>query len=246
MTRTPAWLSSLVMCVVIASFAGSRPLAAQTTNDWRFTLAPYVWATALDGTTVIKGQEADVDITPSDIYDHLDLAVMSMFVARKGDWGIAGDAVLVDLSVENGTPPVKFDPTLSVVTVQAVRRLNKVVDLTFGARYNRLHARLEFKAPINIEVDRSRNWIDPVVGVVLHTPGEHRWHAMLIADAGGTRSSNTTWQFFPSFGIDLSKWASFEIGYRFIDTNYETGSGSDRFEWDVLADGPAAGVAFTF
>ena len=43
----------------------------------------------------------------------------------------------------------------------------------------------------------------------------------------------------------LGARASLEIGYRFIDTNYETGSGSDRFEYDVLAKGPEEGRTTT-
>jgi hypothetical protein len=248
MTRSHATrLSSLTVPVVIALLAGTAPAAAESAGDpWQFTLAPYVWATSLDGTTVIKGQEADVDISASDIWDHLDFAAMLMFVARKGNWAVAGDIVTVDLSVEKGSPPVEFDPTLSVVTVQAARRLSPFADLTFGARYNRLEGRLDFGPPIDIEVDKTRDWIDPVVGVVLRTTGERIWHATLVADIGGTGSDDTTWQFFPSLGIDMAKWASFEIGYRLMDTHYETGDGPDRFEYDVLAVGPVLGVAFRF
>lgn len=37
----------------------------------------------------------------------------------------------------------------------------------FGLRYNRLNGRIDFKAPINMEVENTRDWIDPVVGVIL-------------------------------------------------------------------------------
>jgi len=38
---------------------------------------------------------------------------------------------------------------------------------------------------------------------------------------GGRGEGDGSGQVFPSFGVDMSKWASFEIGSRFIDTNYE-------------------------
>ncbi len=246
MTRTASSRTiTLAIAVVLAGLAGTRPAAAQATGErWHIVLAPYVWASSLDGTTTLRGLDADVDLTASEILDHLDVAGMLMLGARKGNWGATGDLVWVDLGAEE--PLADVDPTLGILTVQALRRLGPNADLTFGARYNRLDLQIDFKSPINLELQRTKDWVDPVVGVVLRTSRERRWHATLIADIGGTGNSDLTWQFFPSIGFDMSKRTSFEVGYRVLSTDYGMGDGAGRYEYDVLYQGVAAGLAFKF
>jgi hypothetical protein len=42
------------------------------------------------------------------------------------------------------------------------------------------------------------------------------------------------------------KHASLELGWRLVDTDYETGDGADLFAYDVLTQGPAIGIALRF
>jgi hypothetical protein len=58
--------------------------------------------------------------------------------------------------------------------------------------------------------------------------------------------SDVTWQVFPSVGVRLSKRVSMEAGWRFLSTDYKTGEGADRFEYDILYQGPVVGFAFRF
>src|SRR5262245_9115237 len=115
MIRTASFRSiTLALAVLTASLAGTRPAAAQATGDrWHIVLAPYVWASSLDGTTTLRGFDADVDLTASEILDHLDVAGMLMLGARKGNWGFTGDLVWVDLGAEETLADV--DPTLGIL-----------------------------------------------------------------------------------------------------------------------------------
>jgi hypothetical protein len=243
----------LAAAAVLAIAAGSSGAGAQTTDPgttdqgWTFTLAPYLWGPWLDGTVVVKGLEAEADVSPSDIFEHTDIAGMMLFAARKGNWGIMDDVVWDDLSVDSDAPPADIQPALGIFTVQGMRRLSRFADLTFGARYNYLKAKIDFEPPIGVTVEKTRDWIDPIVGVVLQTPAGHRWHANLLADVGGFGvGSELTWQIAPTVGFDMAKWASLEFGYRVLSVEYETGDGSDRFEYDILYQGPVLGVAFRF
>jgi hypothetical protein len=240
--------SPIQTAALLACLAGSFPASAQTTSDdrWKFTVAPYLMGASLSGTTVVQGRPADVDVSASDIFENMDYGFMAMAVARKGNWGVVGDAVVVDLSVPVEMPPGEFQPTIGLLSIQGLRQLNDSADLTFGMRWNHVNAVLDFSAA-GIEVERSRNWVDPVVGAVLRTPEEKRWHATLIADVGGFGAgSDFTWQVFPSAGVKLAHWASLEFGWRFLATDYETGEGADRFEYDIMYQGPVVGVAFRF
>src|SRR5262245_66279659 len=83
-------VSSFAIATAPASLAGIGPAEAQTPDaGWQWTLAPYIWASSLDGTLVVKGQKADIDLSASDIWDHTDFGFMGMFVTRKGEIGRA-------------------------------------------------------------------------------------------------------------------------------------------------------------
>lgn len=44
----------------------------------------------------------------------------------------------------------------------------------------------------------------------------------------------------------FSRSAALLVGYRFLDVDYEQGSGEDLFKFDVQFSGPEIGVAFFF
>jgi len=239
---------TLVVGLMLASLAMAQPARAQASGDrWQVTIAPYVWGAALDGTAMVKGTDADVDVSRSDVFDHMDAAFMSTALVRKGDWGLLADAVWVELAVTSDMPPAEFDPTLGLFSLQGVRRINEFADVTAGVRWNHLKGQLDVKAPIAMEVERTRDWVDPIVGFTLRTPGAQRWHGTLIADVGGFGvGSDLSWEVFPSVGFDVTRQVSLEVGWRFLDTDYKTGEGADRFEYDMLLDGPATGLAIKF
>ncbi len=228
--------------------SSSLALAEEPKDDgWHFVLAPYAMGAKMDGTMALRGHDTEVDLSASKIRDHLEMGFLGLAVARKGNWGVLGDTLWVELGGTTQMPPADVDPTLSVVTVSGLRRINDWADVTLGGRWTHLNGDVTFKEPINMEVERSKQWIDPVVGVVLHTPGERRWHASLVADVGGFGiGSDLSWEVLPSVGFDLAKWASVEVGYKYLDTDYENGEGADRFAYDMVLEGPVAGVAFRF
>jgi len=233
--------------IVVMGITGTQAAdqAATSKDRWEVTLAPYVFGASLSGDMVVRGRGAEIDLSSSDILDNLEFGFMGMGMARKGNWGFAGDIIYMELGVTSDMPPADIDPTLGVLTFQGIRRLSKYADLTFGGRWSHLDGRISFKPPINVDVKHTKDWVDPVAGIVLRTPEDHRWHATLIADVGGFGvGSDFTWQVFPSAGVDLTQRVSLEFGWRLLDTKYETGSGSDRFEYDTRLQGPVMGLAF--
>jgi hypothetical protein len=231
-----------------AILTGIPPAAAQTPDDrWQITLAPYLMGAAMNGTTVVRGREAEIDVSASEVFENLEFGFMGMVAARNGDWGFAGDIVYAALGVTIDAPPADIDPTQVIFTAQGLRRLSDAADLTFGLRVNHLKGRISFKGPLGLEVEQSKNWVDPVVGLILRTAGERRWHVTLIGDIGGFGAgSDFTWQLFPALGVSVTERLSLELGWRFLDTNYKTGEDNERFEYDVLTHGPALGFALRF
>jgi hypothetical protein len=66
-------------------------------------------------------------------------------------------------------------------------------------------------------------------------------------DVGGFGvGSDLTWQAFPYLDWSLAKSTSLQLGYRWLATDYEAGSGSSLFRYDVLVQGPQVGLTFHF
>lgn len=46
--------------------------------------------------------------------------------------------------------------------------------------------------------------------------------------------------------VNIARQASIEVGYRWLDIDYESGEGTTLFKYDVLTQGPVVGFAFRF
>jgi hypothetical protein len=240
---------------VVAVLAATPGLAQAPAGDsWKVTIAPYFMGAAMNGTTAVAGQEVRIDMSASDIFKNLQFGAMGLVVARKGDWGVAGDAIWMSLGA-TGTAPGPVGVTASADMNQGafafygLRRLSAVADVTFGARVNTLQASLRINGPLAVRsVDGSKTWVDPIVGAQIHTPDTgKRWHAQVYTEIGGFGAGSTfTWQLFPTIGVNVSKRASLEFGYRWLSIDYSSGDGATLFKYDVLTQGPVLGFAFKF
>lgn len=97
----------------------------------------------------------------------------------------------------------------------------------------------------------SVDWVDPMVGGRLRyeiAPG-HQF--TLRADVGGFGvGSRFSWQAIAAYGYDFAvhKGVTYAgvIGYRALYVDYAKGSGSSRYEFDVLQHGPVVGLSIRF
>src|SRR5512136_3509309 len=202
----------LAVGVMFALLPATPALAQAPADGWRVTVAPYFMGAAMNGTTAVAGQELTVDMSASDIFSNLQFGAMGIVVARKGDWGVGGDAIWMSLGA-NGTAPGALGTTGSADMNQGafafygLRRLGPGVDVFFGGRVNTLQANLRFNGPGQGSSDGSKTWFDPIVGLQLRTPANgKRWHVQVYSEIGGFGVGSTlTWQVFPTFGVNLSK-----------------------------------------
>jgi len=252
MSKTSRAALTLFLALIAAS-----PSAAQApaSDSWKVTVAPYFMGAAMNGTAAVAGQELDVDMSASDIFSNLQFGAMGLVVARKGNWGVGGDAIWMSLGA-NGTAPGPLgrvtgsaDMSQGAFAFYGLRRLAPYADVFFGGRINYLSTNLRINSPLQVRsVDGSKTWFDPLVGLQLRTPANGtRWHAQVYTEIGGFGvGSSFTWQVFPTIGVNLSKSASLEFGYRWLDIDYTSGENLTLFKYDVLTQGPVMGVRFTF
>jgi hypothetical protein len=243
-------VSSIVVFALLMTFALPATSAAQpTSNEWEFTVMPYLMGAAISGTQTIRGREADVDLSASDIFSNLEFGAMGAFAARKGDWGFGSDAIWMALGAPAAVGPVsaEVDFDQGAFAFYGLRRLSPAADVTFGLRVNYLRGKLAVASPIALTVDQSQTWVDPIVGLNLRSPHDRRVFVRVYSEIGGFGLGSTfAWQIFPTVGVNLGRRSSIDFGYRWLDIDYETGEGNEQFAYDTLTQGPVIGFTFRF
>lgn len=105
------WIVSIIISAQLAygqdasTTSAPRPAASPVEtkpvkpaqDKWEFEVVPYLWMAAMKGDVTIKGVEANVDMSFSDIWNDLTFGAMLKIEARKGRWGIFLDTVYMNL-----------------------------------------------------------------------------------------------------------------------------------------------------
>jgi hypothetical protein len=237
-----ALLSGLI--ALTACGAGTPAFAQGTSDKWDVTVAPYFMGAAMSGTTAVRGREVEVDVSASDIFSNLQFGAMGLVVARKGKWGLGGDAIWMALGTTVRNTNVDFNQ--GAFAFYGLRRLGAAADLTAGLRVNTLQGQLKSNT-LGFDVSQDKTWVDPLVGLILHSSGERRVQLKVYTEIGGFGlGSDFTWQVFPTVGFKFTDHLSLELGYRWLDMDYSAGDGNERFAYAVLTQGPIGGLAFRF
>ena len=234
----------LAAAAMVAGLSVTPASAQSAPDEWNVLVAPYLMGAAMSGTTTVRGVDVDVDLSASDIFSNLQFGAMGVVVARKGDWGFGTDLIWMALGTTVRDTNVDFNQ--GAFAFYGLRRLGPTADVTFGLRVNTLQGELTFKG-LGITRSQDKTWVDPIVGVTARTPTKHRMQLRIYTEVGGFGAgSDFTWQVFPDLSIKLADKASLEFGYRWLDLDYATGEGNEKFAYDVLTQGPVIGFGFRF
>jgi len=239
--------------VIVLSFAlvagcAARAAAQSSDGGWQTTVAPYAMGATIVGTTAIRGEQLDINVAASDVLKNLKWGVMGLVAARKNNWGIGSDFTWASLAATSADPAITVEPTFGLLAVYGLRRLGATTELTYGFRWNVLKNSFLSVNRSGVQSSQRQQWIDPVVGLSLHTSeSDARLHASVYGEVGGFGLGSTfAWQIFPRIGVRLTRRFSLDAGYRWMDTDYDTGEGDQRFVWDMMMEGPVIGFVFRF
>ena len=96
MNRTNlGWVTVMWLLIFMAA---TVPVCAQTQSDeWEYIFAPYLVIPGMKGTVGVKGVEAEVNASASDVFSNLQMGFNGYFGARKGNWGFGTDIVYAAL-----------------------------------------------------------------------------------------------------------------------------------------------------
>lgn len=243
---------ALAMCLASPGSARSAE------SGWRVELAPYLWMVNISGDVTIRGFESSSNISFNDLWDSLDFAGEVHLEVWKGPWAFFFDPTYLKNTqdAKAGAVAVTVNSEVALVEFGGIYRLLNqplgpghkrmaALDLLAGGRYNSLKGTLEFQN--GYQPGGRQQWTDPFFG------GRVRWvflpgiELILRSDIGGFDiGSKVAWNNSLLLQYKPKDWLGLVVGYRHLYMDYENGSGSDAFKYDVTLQGPIFAVHFSF
>jgi hypothetical protein len=93
----------------------------------------------------------------------------------------------------------------------------------------------------------TETWFDPMIIARIKKSEVDKFVYQFRGEIGGFGiGSDLAWQIQAYAGYRFSKLFEMTAGYRIISLDYESGSGQDRFEYDVDTSGPVIRFGFNF
>lgn len=221
---------------------------ASAESEWKQTLAPlYLWGAGIEGTSQIGPVSAPVSLEFSDALEHLDSGFTIHYEISKDKIGFFGDYFHLGLAPKTTLPngaSANVDLANNIYELGMIYRPDnaKGLDVLYGLRGMDLKLDASIgPAPKKSLVDR--DWIDVFVGLRKNFELSKNTGFSARGDIG-TGDSDFVWNVNLLLNYRFNKTVSIFGGYRWLDYDYETGSGREHFSYDVTYQGPAIALSF--
>jgi hypothetical protein len=229
-------LIAICMCVFSADRAAAQwtTRGAPSDKGWRFGLTPYLWLAGIEGDVGVGPLVSHVDLSPSDILDHLQFAA-SLYGEARRQWFVGGidafyasvgGAKAVVFRGDTGTFNLTNRQTILTPFVgYSVGNATWTFDAVAGARYWRTKAELRVdRANGNSrDVTQTIDWWDAIGGLRLTGIIVPRVRFTAGGDAGGG-GAKSDWQLHGDIGYDISSIWTLGFAYRYLSVNYTKAS----------------------
>jgi opacity protein-like surface antigen len=242
--------------LVLTLFALALPVAVLAQDDgWSHTVTPYLMAAHMDGTSAVGQLDVDVNLSASDIFSNLDFGAMLAYRGETEDWAVMTDFIYMKLGASKTSESDKLYGRMNleqtIIQLDLARRLTDHFEITLGTRYwdvtNALLLRGQGPIGSEIRAEAGESWFDPLVGFRFSHPISDSWVFLGKGDIGGFGiGSDFTWHASVGASWLISDSMAMSLLYRYIDVDYESGSGPSYFALDVAESGPGMGFSFRF
>ncbi|MFC1515214.1 outer membrane protein [Thermodesulfobacteriota bacterium] len=244
-------LTGLMMLTPAA--LGAQDASSQEKN-WEFNLAPfYLWAMSMDGDLTVMRNTVPLQADFKEITNSLEgLFTVHFEGMHNSGWGFLTDVAYLNVGGQDTTPgplPLTLDVDFTTVMVElaGVYRFSlddNALDLIGGIRYYGLDTEIDVvNAPPRI--DKDKDWVDAMLGARYIWTITDKWNFIARGDIG-FGGSDLAWNLAGLFNYQPWKHVSLLFGYRYMDIDYDDGSGADLFRYDVSMHGPLLGVNFVW
>jgi len=243
--KLPASAVAALLLVCSSGPVLAQSAAAAPDDGWSWEATIYMLGASLDGTTGVTPLTADIDVSFDEILDNLEFGAMGRMRAARGQWAFGLDVIYMGLGASTDQPPADIDVDETAAELSVAFIYSERFESLVGVRYMRISTDIQFQGPLGTQRSGNVDWWDPFIGGRTTLPLGESWKFKLRADVGGFGiGSDLAWQVETLFTRDFSPRASFEIGYRWIDVDYQ--DDDNGFIFDVMTQGPQAGVTFSF
>jgi hypothetical protein len=224
-----------------------------SSEDWSFTLMPYIWGTSLKGTAAPLPPlpAAEIDASFGDIINEINLGFMGAAELRKGKFGIIADVLWLDISADSSGPVapvlnlIELDATTLTATLLGAYRVLEQeqgwLDLVVGARGYYIDTSLDIGLGIILSSAHTEGWVDAMGGIRTLINLGKGFYATALAIGGGGGSSSAV-DVIGKVGYTFTNHISAFAGYRYVKVDYQ----NKRFGWDVELQGPLIGGTYKF
>ncbi len=250
---------SILGALLLAAGAvpGIPALAQDANESWGFLISPYIMFPNMKGETGVGNlPDVSVDEDPGDIFDNLQFGAMLYAEARNREWAITSDVLYMKLESEVLPQSQVIDGEAEVAQLgwelAAMRRLSPWFELGIAAIWNKMDADVDIVvsalpgAPA-IGGGLDEQWVDPSIVARAVAPIGDKWRFEARGNVGGFGvGSEMFYQLQLDFVYAMSERWQFGFGYRYIDVDYESGSGATRFVYDMSTFGPVLKAGFMF
>jgi hypothetical protein len=228
-----------LVSVMAMVWLGEPASAQMSYNRWKIDVSPYFWLSAAHGDLTARGTTETVDLGIGEVADLTSWGISAHVEARKRVWALIldGHYRALDEKAESQST------TLKTVLVEASAGYAVIewLEVIGGLRYFNARAGVR-DTPETAE----KSWVDPLVGARATWKPKEAWTLSGRADIGGFGvGSDFSWNVTAAAAYRVYDF-SFIFGYRAWGADYETGSGADLFQYDVITHGPGVGMTFHF
>ena len=257
--------------VALPDAALAQSQTSWNANKWQYGVELYVYLPSIGGALNVPltgGGARGISVDADTLLSSLEFAVMGMFEAHNGRWGVYTDLMYLnvggsksdtrDFSIGGGALPgtvtgdLELDLKGTIWTLAGEYRVVTdpawTVDALAGARMFSVKPSLDWSVSTSLpglpgrsggaEV-RQTKW-DAIVGVKgRYAFGASReWYVPFYVDVGAG-GSDLTWQVAAGVGYNYGNW-TFTALWRYLDYNFDDG---DAIK-DMNFNGPMLGVAY--
>jgi len=255
-------VSYLVMLVLL--FTGvvvkaQNDVTSEPANsEWSFLAEPYLMFPNMKGTVGLRNlPDAQVAASSGDIFNNLKMGFMLNLEASNAKWAVGSDLLYMSLGqdvepgilIESGevnTKQLGWEPF-------GFYRMTSWLELGLGALVNSINSDLRINRKeiggemILLKASKTETWLDPMILARIKSQSGQKFAYQFRGEIGGFGiGSDLAWQIQAYAGYRFSALFEMTAGYRIISLDYESGSGQNRFKYDVDTSGPVIRFGFNF
>lgn len=231
--------------------------AEERSLDWDISISPlepYFWLASTNADAELAGNQLPIDLDFfADAVDNMgqgmQLKLELHLFAQKNKWSIVLDPTRLKADSTQGfNNGVRTNSTFKMIDGKIGYEILPNLDLFLGVRYTSQDMRLHIKMA-DFYAKGEHKWWNPLLGGRYHYLLSDKWMLSSGIYWGGFKrgaGDDYTTSGNMLLNYQYNNWLSFNVGYRALRVNLETGSGVTQFKYKATYKGFLLGANLDF